>query len=75
MPFSLQRTYGHHLEIKVETLIDRLWPGSAEDAPEGTHRRRRKDVRDGLEALGRLCDWTVEWVRNDMVSIPVQRDR
>lgn len=66
---STTLAYGNHLKIKVETLIDRLWPGSAEVAPEGTHRRRRKNVRDGLEALGHLSGWTVEWVRNDMVCV------
>lgn len=67
--FSTTLAYGNHLKIKVETLIERLWPGSAENAPNGTHRRRRKDVRDGLEALGLLSTWTVEWARTDMACV------
>ena len=60
---------GNRLKIKVETLIERLWPGSVEDAPGGTHRRRRKDVRDGLEELGRLSGWTVDWLWDDMACV------
>lgn len=60
---------GHHLKIGVEKLLDRLWPGSKEDALASTHRSRRSDVHDGLVALGRLDEWSVEWERKDLAVV------
>lgn len=67
--FSTTLSCGHHLKIKVETLIERLWPGSSEGAPEGTHRRRRNDVKVALKALGRLDNWSVEWERDGLACV------
>lgn len=67
--FSTTLSRGHHLNIKVETLIERLWPGSSERAPEGTHRRRRNDVTVALNTLGRLENWSVEWERDGLACI------
>ena len=60
---------GNHLRIGVEKLIERLWPGSATNAPHGTHRRRRKEVADGLKAIGGLDGWTIEWERDDLALV------
>lgn len=60
---------GHTLKIGAEKLIERLWPGSAAIAPQGTHRRRRSDVLEGLKALGRLEGWAVEWERADLANV------
>jgi hypothetical protein len=65
--------HGHQLKIGLERLIERLWPKSAETAPASTHRSRRHDVRDGLFAIGRLDDWTVEWERKDLAVVTRNR--
>ena len=61
--------HGRNLKIGVERLVERLWPGSSDTAPRSTHRGRRKEVRDGLIAIGRLEGWNVGWVRADMAII------
>lgn len=61
--------HGHHLKIGLESLIDRLWPGSADAAPASTHRSRRGDVHVGLCAIGQLDGWTVEWERYDLAIV------
>lgn len=66
---SVTIPYGRHLKFKVETLIERLWPGSFDTALRGTHRKRRKDVRDGLNEIGRLKGWEVEWAREDLAEV------
>ena len=63
---------GHSLRIKVETLIERLWPGSAENSLQVTHRRHRKSVRDGLCDIGRLDKWTVVWEREGLAHVTQQ---
>jgi len=67
----LSTTIGHsrHLKLGLESLIDRLWPGSAGAAPASTHRSRRGDVHAGLCAIGRLDGWRVEWERNDLAIL------
>ena len=66
---STTLSQGHSLNIGVDKLVERLWPGSAEVAPAGTHSRRRNDVREGLEELGRLENWTVQWERADLTKV------
>jgi hypothetical protein len=61
--------HAHHLKIGLERLIDRLWPGSVDNAPANTHRSRRRAVHEGLAAIGRLDGWTVEWERDDMAIV------
>lgn len=60
---------GRGFPIGVDTLVERLWPGSAATAPQGTHRRRRKDVRDGLRAMAALPGWSVAWPRADLAEV------
>ncbi len=66
---SVTLPYGRHLKVKVETLIERLWPGSFDTALRGTHRKRRTDVRDGLNEIGRLKGWEVVWARDDLAEV------
>jgi hypothetical protein len=61
--------HGRNLKIGVERLVGRLWPGSSDTAPRSTHRGRRKEVRDGLIAIGRLEGWNVGWERADMAIV------
>ncbi len=60
---------GNNLRIGVETLVQRLWPDDAADAPQGTIRRRRKAVRDALQEVGSLDGWLVEWSRADQAVV------
>ncbi len=53
---------GNSLQIAVETLLPRLWPDPEGLVPPGTYRRRHSDVRLALTAVGKLADWSVEWV-------------
>lgn len=67
--FSTTLSRGHHLRIKVETLIERFWPASSEVALPVTHRRRRHDVKVALKALGRLDNWSVEWESDGLARV------
>lgn len=51
---------GCGLSMSPPTLVKRLWPDNA-DAPDGTQRRRLRDVRMALQAVGRLHGWNVAW--------------
>jgi hypothetical protein len=51
---------GASLRIAPGTLVRRLWPDN-DAAPEGTRRRRHRDARLALQAVGRLAGWKVEW--------------
>lgn len=53
---------GNSLQIAVDTLLKRLWPDQEKPVPPGTHRRRHRDVRQALKAVGNLADWSVEWL-------------
>lgn len=64
---------GHHLIIGIDSLVDRLWVGSTATAREGSHRRRRKEVRAAVSSISTLAGWSVEWIRDDLVR--VQRGR
>jgi hypothetical protein len=65
----LADSYGNYLKVKVDTLVERLWPGCAESALSGTRRRRRKFVADALDDIGRLNEWTVQWERDDLAQV------
>ena len=49
---------GNHLNVRVDTLRQRLWPDA--DVPDGTARRRRKAAQDALRELAALSGWEVE---------------
>lgn len=51
---------GASLRISPAALVARLWPDN-DAAPEGTRRRRARDARLALQALGRLDGWQVLW--------------
>ena len=59
--FSTTLSCGNHLKIKIETLVERLWPSGLKTTPKGTHRRRLTDVKFALLALSQLANWSVEW--------------
>ena len=67
--FSTTLSHGHSIRIGLERLIERLWPGSGVAACASTHRSHRSDIRDGLDAIGRLDGWSVTWERNDLASV------
>lgn len=50
---------GHHLNIGIATLAERVWPQAHKTAPEGTRRRRSIELRQALLAIGRLGHWSV----------------
>ena len=60
---------GKTLKIGVERLIERLWPSGADTVHSSTHRSRRGDVKAGLDAVGRLAGWSVQWERNDLAAV------
>ena len=60
---------GHGFNVGLETLAERLWPGSSSSAPLGTQRRRRKVVRDSLNAIGGLQSWGVQWVSPNVAHV------
>jgi hypothetical protein len=66
---STTLSQGNRLKIGVDKLMERLWPGGAETSPPGTLRRRRLDVRAGLNELDQLEGWTVTWERADMALV------
>lgn len=51
---------GASLRISPAALVARLWPDN-DAAPEGTRRRRLRDARLALQAVGRLGGWQVLW--------------
>jgi hypothetical protein len=51
---------GASLRISPAALVARLWPDN-DAAPEGTRRRRLRDSRLALQAVGRLGGWQVLW--------------
>jgi hypothetical protein len=60
---------GKSLKIGVDTLMQRLWPDGDLVVPAGTLRRRRKDVRDALDAIGALAGWSATWERAGMAYV------
>lgn len=60
---------GRRLAIGVDTLLDRLWPGSAQTAPGKTHTSRGSYVRDALAALNQLDAWQVSWQKKDVAMV------
>jgi hypothetical protein len=60
---------GKTLKIGVERLIELLWPSGADTVHSSTHRSRRGDVKAGLDAVGRLAGWSVQWERNDLAAL------
>lgn len=61
--------HGNMLKITVEKLMERLWPGDGRTVPAVTVRRRRKDVRDALNAIGTLDEWAINWERADLAEV------
>lgn len=60
---------GHALDIGVDTLTVRLWPGQGVQVPEGTRKSRGATVRNALKALAGLAGWEVDFKRHDLVHI------
>ena len=60
---------GASMELNLDTAVEHVWPGSANNAPPGTHRRRRSALRQALHEIGQLPAWTVEWPRSDKVLV------
>jgi len=60
---------GHTLKIGIERLLERLWPIQGDDAPSSTHRSRRRQVKDGLTAIGHLDGWSVQWQSRELAVV------
>jgi hypothetical protein len=61
---------GHSLDLRIDSVMGRLWPGDA-SCPNGTTRGRRKEVRAALEAIGRLPGWSVAFRASKAGKEPV----
>jgi hypothetical protein len=61
--------HGNRLKIGIEKLIERFWPENKVKAQASTHRSRRLAVREGLEAINMLVEWSVDWERIDLAVV------